>query len=627
MRPERPVGGVQTPTFDAARRPVRGAARGRARLARRVDGPDRRPDQRRGRRGSRRSSRRVPPIVDGARAANPSLAIHAISSTFINEDINALISEGLDESLRLTIPLTFIILLFAFGAIVASVVPLVLAITSLVAAFGILGIYSQVVGPVSPNATQLIVLIGLAVAVDYSLFMITRFRVERRAGRDRAKAIEVSSSTAGRAVFFSGLAVMISLAGSDHARRLDLHVDGDRDDLGRLRLGHREPDVPAGDAGDPRRSGEPRTSGGLAAAARGGAPARPGPALGTVGDRLARPAGGAAGGQRLLGPAGDLGHGPAGADDDPVGRRSSSLLASPVLHLRTGITDITAFPDSIDGVAGIKLLNEKWPQGTDLQLAGRRHRGRPPRHAGRDRAAQDRGAQDRRAERAGGGHAVARRQGRAGLVHDGRQPERRGQPGDRPPGARASWRRRSSPALPDVRTYVTGDAAFSVDVTKVYSDGIPLIFAFVLGLSFLLMLVAFHSIVIPIKAILLNLLSTAAAYGVLVLVFQDGWFAGPLGITPSGVIESWVPLFIFTILFGLSMDYHLFILTRIKEARDRGLGIASGRRQGHLRDRRGDHQRGLDHGRRLRGLRRASSSCSSSSSGSAWPSRCSSMRP
>ena len=133
----------------------------------------------------------VPAIVNGARSASPSLAIHTISSTFINDDISKLISEGLDESLRLTIPLTFIILLFAFGAIVASVVPLVLAITSLVAAFGILGIYSEIVGPVSPNATQLIVLIGLAVAVDYSLFMITRFRVERRAGRDRSKAIEV----------------------------------------------------------------------------------------------------------------------------------------------------------------------------------------------------------------------------------------------------------------------------------------------------------------------------------------------------------------------------------------------------------------------------------------------------
>ena len=126
--------------------------------------------------------------------------------------------------------------------------------------------------------------------------------------------------------------------------------------------------------------------------------------------------------------------------------------------------------------------------------------------------------------------------------------------------------------LPNVQTYVSGEAAASVDVTQVYSDGAPFIFLFVLGLSFLLMLVAFHSIVIPIKAIILNLLSTAAAYGVLVLVFQNGWFAGPLGITPSGVIESWVPLLIFTILFGLSMDYHLFILTRIKEARDRGLG-------------------------------------------------------
>jgi RND superfamily putative drug exporter len=125
--------------------------------------------------------------------------------------------------------------------------------------------------------------------------------------------------------------------------------------------------------------------------------------------------------------------------------------------------------------------------------------------------------------------------------------------------------------LPAVHTYVSGDAAYSLDVTNIYGDGTPRIFLFVLGLSFLLMLVAFHSIVIPIKAILLNLLSTGAAFGVMVLVFRDGWLAEPLGITPGGVIESWVPVFIFTILFGLSMDYHLFILTRIKEARDRGM--------------------------------------------------------
>ncbi len=95
----------------------------------------------------------------------------------------------------------------------ASIVPLVLAVTALLAAFGILGIFSQLVTPVSPYATQLVVLIGLAVSVDYSLFMITRFRSERREGRPKMLAIETASSTAGRAVFFSGLAVMISIAG------------------------------------------------------------------------------------------------------------------------------------------------------------------------------------------------------------------------------------------------------------------------------------------------------------------------------------------------------------------------------------------------------------------------------
>ena len=247
------------------------------------------------------------------------------------------------------------------------------------------------------------------------------------------------------------------------------------------------------------------------------------------------------------------------------------LLASPVLSLRTGITDITAFPDSIDGVAGIKLLNEKWPQGTELQLQVVVTDADQAGHQGRHRTPQDGRPEDRRPERAGRRHAVTRRQGGARRVHDGRQPERRRQSGHRPEGADGADAGRLRRACPTSRRYVTGDAAFSVDVTKVYADGIPLIFGFVLGLSFLLMLVAFHSIVIPIKAILLNLLSVAAAYGVMVLVFERGWLAGPLGITPSGVIESWVPLFIFTILFGLSMDYHLFILTRIKEARDRGL--------------------------------------------------------
>ena len=124
--------------------------------------------------------------------------------------------------------------------------------------------------------------------------------------------------------------------------------------------------------------------------------------------------------------------------------------------------------------------------------------------------------------------------------------------------------------LEGVEALVTGRAAFTADVVDFYSDGMPKVIGFVLALSFILLLVAFRSIVIPIKAILLNLLSTGAAFGLLVLVFQDGYGAELLGFKP-GPIEAFVPVFIFTILFGLSMDYHVFILTRIKEARDHGM--------------------------------------------------------
>lgn len=157
--------------------------------------------------------RPVPDAVAAIRAAYPAYRIHALNNTLANNEISTMINSGLDASLRLTIPLTFLILLVDFGAVVAAAIPLVLAVTALLAAFGILGLYSQIVRPVSPYASQLVVLIGLAVAVDYSLFMVTRFRMERRHGRDKLEAIHVASNTAGRAVFFSGLAVMISMAG------------------------------------------------------------------------------------------------------------------------------------------------------------------------------------------------------------------------------------------------------------------------------------------------------------------------------------------------------------------------------------------------------------------------------
>jgi RND superfamily putative drug exporter len=249
------------------------------------------------------------------------------------------------------------------------------------------------------------------------------------------------------------------------------------------------------------------------------------------------------------------------------------LLAAawPVTRLRTGTTEITGLPSSIDGIAAIKLVNEKFPFGQDIRLDVVID------HADRgDVQAAITNLKARLAEVQGLGPLTTERTNQDGTVallsyemSGGRNDEAN----------RAIVREvRDSvrpgvfgPGLTDAQMYVSGQSARTMDIVGIYDNATPRIFLFVLGLSFVLMLIAFRSIVIPIKAILLNLLSTAAAFGVMVLVFEEGWFAEPLGIVSGGVIESWVPIFVFTILFGLSMDYHLFILTRIKEARDRGL--------------------------------------------------------
>ena len=153
------------------------------------------------------------PLLAQLAIDHPGLRVMPLRARSSTARSATLVSNDLDGSLRLTLPITFLILLLAFGTVIAGLVPIVLAVTALIGAFGLMGIYSQTVEPVSQYASQVVVLIGLAVAIDYSLFLISRFRSERRAGRGVEEAIEVASSTAGRAVFFSGLAVAISLAG------------------------------------------------------------------------------------------------------------------------------------------------------------------------------------------------------------------------------------------------------------------------------------------------------------------------------------------------------------------------------------------------------------------------------
>jgi uncharacterized membrane protein YdfJ with MMPL/SSD domain len=249
------------------------------------------------------------------------------------------------------------------------------------------------------------------------------------------------------------------------------------------------------------------------------------------------------------------------------------LAGSPVTRLRLGSMGIDGLPANLPSVAAWNVMSAKWPQGTTLTLD----------------------TYITHADRADTQAAVASyRTALVGVPGIGRtaglQTSTDGTVVDvmftLPGGANdtANWdvvkqvRSTVVPAafasLSDVSVYVGGDAAAAMDSANMFGGQTPLVIAFVLTLSFLLMLVVFHSIVIAITAILLNLLSAGAAFGVLQLVFQDGWFKDQLGIQPAP-IEAWVPPMIFTILFGLSMDYHVFILSRVKEARDRGLDSVS----------------------------------------------------
>lgn len=485
----------------------------------------------------------VRPLLTELTNQGSEFKVFFFSSTIINNEALELAAHELDGSLKITIPATFIILLIAFGTLAAALIPLFLAISSLMAAFGILAIYSNTTNGVDSNTTQLIVLMGLAVGIDYSLFMITRYRAERRRGRDKLTAIEIASGTAGRAVFFSGMVVIISLAG--------LFIIG--------------------------------------------IPTFISMAIATIGVVLVSVIG-----SFTLIPAvlAVLGNGVNWGRIPYFGRERNEgsgfwsklvhrvmqhplimvsvvtvlliALALPLFQFKLGNNGLDGLPDSLASVQAIHLLTDKWPQGTILRMnVVITNADKPETKQAIDNFTEVAlktnglsGPVDKSLSR--NGKAL-----RLSIIMSGNRNDQSNK--DLIRSIRNELIPRYFGSLPGVTALVSGATALTIDTTKLYMDALPLIFVFVLGLSFILLLVAFHSLVIPIKAIILNLLSTGASYGVLVLVFQEGWFSDQLGFRPTGVIESFVPLFLFTILFGLSMDYHLFILTRIKEAKDRGM--------------------------------------------------------
>ncbi len=481
------------------------------------------------------------PTIDSLGTDHPDLRVMALSNTIVNKEAGDLAIRDMDGSLRLTIPITFLILLLAFGAVIAALVPLALAVTALIGTMGLVGLYSRFVEPSNQYAGQVIILIGLAVAVDYSLFMISRFRSERQAGRDTYAAIEVASSTAGRAVFFSGLAVAISLSGlliMDNA--IFRAIATGTISVVLVSVVGSFTFLPAVLAILGRRIDW------LSIPFLGSTANRP-----SVWSRIVR-----------------------FATDRPaiVALAVAAFLlvgGSPVTRLGLGVTGIDGLPSDLKSVQAWQYMESKWPQGSVLTLETF--------VTGADRPATQAAIRQYASALSavpGIGQAAGVRTSGDGTVADVIYTL----PGNS--NDKANWdlvrkvRSGVVPAafgsVPGTHVYVSGDAANALDQTDLSGGQTPMVIAFVLGLSFLLLLVAFHSIVIPIEALLLNLLSAGAAFGALQLVFQEGWFKDVLGITPSP-IEAWIPPMIFTILFGLSMDYHVFILTRVKEGRDRGL--------------------------------------------------------
>ena len=489
----------------------------------------------------------IKPLADKFKTDYPGLTIYAFNNRLINADFGKYINSSLDGLLLPTLIITFFILLVASRSAIAAFVPIVLALSAIIGAMGLVGIYSQVFAPISQYVVQIVVLIGLAVAVDYSLFVISRFRTERIAGRDKIGAIEVASSTAGRAVFFSGLAVTISLGAL-------LLID---DSLFKS--------IAIGCIAVVLIS----VVGSLTFL----------PATLSILDRkvmrfgipiLSRERGE---GRGIWGTIVKLATNRAAIAAMSAGA-ILILIALPVSKLQLGSTtgDVSTLPHSIEGIQAWDLITHKWPAGRDLTMEVIVTNAKQPQNAAAIQSFA-------KAMKDGKISGVNPSTTKIDYSDDGTVADVHGAiPGTANDLANwdlsRSFRTTVVPqyfgSVTNSKVYVSGEAAYTMDYANWYGGQMPMVIIFVLGMSFLLLLVTFHSIVIAIKAIILNLLSAGAAFGVLVLLFQEGWFKDFTGIRPN-VIEAWAPAMIFTILFGLSMDYHVFILTRVKEARDRGL--------------------------------------------------------
>jgi RND superfamily putative drug exporter len=479
----------------------------------------------------------------------PPFEVLATGDWTFDTEQSALSLEDLRKGeLQFGLPVAFVVLLLVFGAVVAGLVPVGLALTAIITALalvGLVGIFTEL----SIFTVNMLTGMGLALGIDYALFIVSRFREERTSGRDKLDAIVFTAGTANRAVLFSGLAFVIAMFGlllipNSIFRSLAtgailvgvmsvaaaltllpavLSLLGDRVNALRIPV--------LGRAAEQGTAAEGRFWGSVVRAV------------------MRRPA------VSLLLSVGLL-----------------LALAIPVLDYNTGEAGIRTMPDRFTSKQGFIALEEEFGAGTtdSVQIAIDGPVSAPATRAGIQQLAA-RLRNDRRFRQVETNYYADQRFALIEALPAGDSRDEQ---------SLDAVRELREEEIPGARVLVTGESAESIDYFALTDTWLPILIAFVLTLSFILLTIAFRSIVVAAKAIVLNLLSVGAAYGVLILVFVKGVGNELFGFQQVAFIEAWVPLFLFAVLFGLSMDYHVFLLSRIREryvnSRDNDVAVAHG---------------------------------------------------
>jgi RND superfamily putative drug exporter len=503
----------------------------------------------------RTASERVGPAEDAVarvQAAHPGLHIAQAGGASADKLVDRELDGGLTRMGMLSIPVTLGILLVAFGAVVASLLPVILAIMSVAAAIGLMAAASRF-APAVDETTHVMLLVGLAVGVDYCLFYIRRERDERRRGADPHRALTIAAQTSGRSIWVSGLTVIIAMAGMYFTQDVTFvsfatgtilvvatAVIGSLTALPALlsALGDRVDAVKI--PGLYRRNSDGRVWNAL---------------LRVV---LAKP---------LI--------------SAVVAIAALGALAYPALDLKTKGQSIQDVSADAPVVLTFLAIGESFPSKTtpaqivvkDDSVEGPEFEQALAAFKGAVQGSGGKLVEPVGVEVNPAGTVAVVSVGLAGKETDSVAVD-----------ALELLRTQVVPGtfgrISGATALVTGSTAGGVDYNEQLAKTLPMVFAFVLGLAFVLLLVSFRSVVVAITGLLLNLLSVAAAYGMLVYVFQYGNFEEQLDFVSGGGITNWIPMFLFVILFGLSMDYHVFVVSRIREGHDRGLPTREAVREG-----------------------------------------------